>query len=258
MVSSGMALKESSLSTRQYFDEITHLDQEFYRSGLVVHKQVDFTPDTFVELVSSDSSPYVIVPSSDGLVAVVQEKPVESAQPADFSHTSDFFDLHKDGLYYPQLPWLTLLHCANEGTSGIPTFFVDTRVIWKKLSEEQKEILSKLELVYEKKDGTTHIRDIVELHSQTNKPFINLGSTRTSVRQKSSQRASVSLRESTKTMNTVFDIADEVATPHTWQTGQVVLFDNQRYVHGRGKPTKETTEKDELRKLHRIWLASRS
>lgn len=247
--------KKTTLSTVQYFEELAGFRANF-TSGLAVH-QVDFDPKQFLQLTQDSASLYEILPSSDGPIAVVQESPgiaMSPGTPVDFSHRSDFFDLHKDGLYYPQLPPLALLHCADKGTSGIPTFFVDTQKIIEGMGKEEFEVIKNLELVYEKKDGSTHVRNVLEPHSQTGEPIINLGSTRTYVRQMPDQLGNVSAREATRSMGKVFDLADEVALQHSWETGQVVLFDNERYAHGRGRAQSQTSSRDTTRRLHRIWI----
>jgi alpha-ketoglutarate-dependent taurine dioxygenase len=245
------------ISTREFIQEIIASDP---RRGKGLHiYTVEFDAEHFVSLINHEDSPYKILPSSDGPIATVQETASDTSQPVDFSHQSRFFDLHKDGLYYTHVPPLALLHCKDPGTEAIPTFFVDTRQIVEQLTNEELERLDRHELVYNKKDGTEHIRLVVLPHTQTGESVITLGSTRTYIRPKEEYLPTISSRDTARVMHKVFELADTAMVhEHTWGRNDLVIFDNERYVHGRGVSHRANAEvQDTRRELTRVWLAKK-
>lgn len=184
---------------------------------------------------------------SDGDYSIVQNQ--ESR--VDFSQKGGFFDLHQDGLQNDKVPDVGILFCANPGEGANPTVFCDTLEIVERLAEDEHVLatLKSLQFVYIDKSGREQIHPFLAVHSLTGKPFLNLGS-RGYLKQRSVDQAP-SIRDISNLLNRVFELADNATfLEHSWQKGDLIVWDNRRLLHGRGWRTI-----DRERKLVRVLLS---
>lgn len=227
-------------------------------SYLAVYNDVpDFDPYAFVKLVNEPTSPLMIVSTADGLVG--EDFKDDQVTTPDFSRNTKFFDVHKDGLAYPVVPHMFLLHAENAGSLNIPTFFVDSQEVIAGMEPDDVEQLRKLEMVIEKTNGKVYRHPVVMPHSQTGEPVLYLASERVVIRPMDRHMSTVSARDTARVANTVFDLTIDLRREHEWHSGQAVVFDNERLLHGRGVPKRGSKgAQDTRRKLNRIWMAPAS
>jgi alpha-ketoglutarate-dependent taurine dioxygenase len=225
--------------------------QPDYNNVLRVTSDSEFDAFEFVETVQFGDMGYEIIPSSDGLVSIVQDN--QMTQAVDRSQQSSSFDYHTDGFYLNQPPALFLLSCENAGSQGAQTGFVNTKEALKSISEHLP-ILRGLELIYIAKDLQRYRRPLIEEHPVDGQSITNLV-TRGYVEPIVSEETLADLsdiREVSCAMSALFSaIKESVSYVHTWRDGDLVIADNHTFLHAR-----LTNAPDSDRELHRIWLQS--
>lgn len=243
------------LTTEQYVTKLNGVNLR--ESGLLMIDRVDLDPELFVDLINKKSR-FQIVPSSDGLISTVIESDTTGA---DLSRQTGFFDLHTDGLYYPRVPRYTLLYCVKPGNADIPTVFADTREIIRGMKKDgQMENMRRSKLIYIAKDGTTvYPRPFLDRHPSTREYVLNTGARAfiSSLGQYSAELdawESLPLDQQSNLLNSFErNSAQAIFYQHRWSAGDCVLFDNSRYIHGRGL-SQQPFARDAERELKRIWL----
>jgi alpha-ketoglutarate-dependent taurine dioxygenase len=234
------------LSTEEYLERSAAVSAN---DSLLSIESVALDCDAFAERISY-VAPLRIVQSSDGVVSTVQDS---DSTGRDFSRQSGVFELHTDGLYHHWVPDLVLLYCISAGNSGIPTTFVDTHLVMKALAATGRaSALDEIEMVYTGRDGGEYPRSLVEAHPLTAKSIINLGAR---VYFRSKAGSALSGKGVVQVMHEFFEQLDSAPRyTHHWAKGDAVLFDNLRYVHGRGVSTVSGHGRCD-RQLKRVWLA---
>ena len=161
----------------------------------------------------------------------------------DCSDRTEFFDWHSDGLYHSQPPRRVLLYCLDPGHGGVKTEVADTDCVLSALPEEDYHVLTKLRCNYVSHEGV-HSHPMVAdgalmLASRgypTPSPSLPL-------------EATPSIREITKALSSLYQTLDHYAIRQEWHQGDVLIFDQHRYLHRRtGGPV------DHRRKLIRMWF----
>jgi len=240
-----MRLRGGKCPTDQYVAAISSLT---LGSGLLDVASTLLDCDLVAALINAGPH-FTVLPSSDGLVSTVIDGDTSGT---DYSRQAAFFDLHTDGLYYAAVPEFVLLYCISPGKHRVPTVFVDTRLVIERMErlgllDEMREI----EMVYRGRDGGEHARPLVEEHPATGELVVNLGAR---VYFRSMRGSHLSGRETTSVVHQMFEQADASAIVHQWDAQQAILFDNARYVHGRGLNA-DSMLTDGDRQLKRIWLS---
>jgi alpha-ketoglutarate-dependent taurine dioxygenase len=201
-------------------------------------------------LIFLDANFIRATPSNDGLISIVEQ----SNDVTDYSRQTAFFDLHKDGLYKKQIPDYVLLYCVEPGSEDSPTVFSDTRQVASQVnSVPDLEILRKLEVVYLSRNGNSYARPVIANHPRSGEMIINVAA-RAFLRPSELDTENVpipSLRDLAKASTKMFEKLEEaIVFRHRWKKGDIVIFDNNTYVHGR-----YASKRDVERKLVRIWLS---
>jgi alpha-ketoglutarate-dependent taurine dioxygenase len=218
-------------------------------AGLLEVVNGPFDANSFVEAVPDSLPGYEVIPSSDGSISVVQARDMPGT---DKSKRADSFGFHTDGIYRPQPPAIFILACEEPGTTDTKTVFVDSRDVARRLSS-YLPALSQLQFSYIDKTGTKISRPLIEAHPLTGEPVMH------SVTHGFAEPLTDSLGQTAETLPQ--DEVDEAmlalsaalrAVPsytHSWQKNDVLMADNQAYLHARA-----ATQPDLSRKLSRVWL----
>jgi alpha-ketoglutarate-dependent taurine dioxygenase len=212
-------------------------------AGLLEVVNGAFDPESFVADSSSQLRYYSVAPSSDGTISVIQGH----QEGRDKSQRSDSFDYHTDGVYRPQPPALFMLACENPGTANTSTVFLDSRRVVRELTD-YLPILGQLQFTYTDKRGVDRSRPMLEPHPLTGELVmhsVTLGhaeplSTARNVKQSAIDEAMLALDSTLRSLPPY---------RHSWKQGDVVIADNQAYLHAR-----VASAPDPLRKLGRVWL----
>ncbi|PCI89969.1 hypothetical protein COB18_02515 [Candidatus Kaiserbacteria bacterium] len=181
-----------------------------------------------------------------------------NARKIDYGKSSGFFCLHTDGQEFVDIPVVAILYCVKEGRADIPTDFIDSVDLVELI--KKKDLLREIEkydFVFTDRNGNETRRSIIEKHPLTDLLVMNisLGSDQCSFVPKKEDVGTVS--EGEQLYKDISDLASiEIAhTPHYYKNGQVVVFDNARFIHGRGlKDLKDVDMSDKDRHLVRLWL----
>lgn len=217
-------------------------------SGLFEIFNGDFDAATFVAEVPSQLPTYQVIPSSEGDVSIVQ--PTDEKNPGR-SQRADSFDYHTDGNYLPTPPSLFILACENPGTTDTKTAFIDSRNVVKAMAQHMPT-LRRLNFSYFNKHGQKVTRPMVEHHPITEEevmycvthgfPEPRINATR--------EPEAVTPTEIKGVMQALRVALQSVPTyMHSWSKGDVILADNQTFLHAR-----VTTTPDPRRRLSRVWL----
>lgn len=214
----------------------------------VIQMDSDIDPVNFVERIKSLGK-FRIIHSSDGEFSTVQDKDND----LDHSKSSRHFELHTDGAYYKEIPDLVILYCENEGRGDSPTIITDTHKAFNKLEVSDREILHSIKFHYLSKKGEEHDRPFIERHPRDNKFLISNISTGyfSFYDNKINRKKLPEFREVIKAIGNFYDALDsEVVLKHYWRKNDLLIFDNNRFLHGRVPECGQ----DKERKLYRIWL----
>lgn len=238
-----------SLSTTDLFDRLTAINTN-RSDNLLVLEDVALDPEELFALCGS--GPISVLPSSDGLLSVVQE----DYSSVDFNHHGRGFDFHTDGLYYDLIPDFVVLYCVNAGTQSTLTTFADTRPVALKIDQDEAlAALRRSETVYVGSNGVDYAQPLVAKHPRTGESVLHI-TARGFIRPRVSEGSIAkmgSLREFIDAQKELFRLLnDSVISRHKWKTKQLVVFDNFSFIHAR-----EVVGPDPNRRLYRIWLCLR-
>jgi len=233
------------LSTLEFIAQLERLD--YNRSGIFERFQVNLNiGEFFTFLKNTDINP---IASHDGMLSIVKDS---GELTTDYSKQSLNFDFHTDGLYYKNIPPLVILYCANPGYGSTNTLFADSFDIIDQL-DDYLTTLQKLGVVYVGRDGTQYFSRLIQQHPRTNEKCLVFGS-RAFLRpdiESIPVNNLPSIREicnAGKQLLGAIDTCHKIA--HKWQTNDLIVFDNIRYLHARASEGQDTN-----RELFRIWLS---
>ena len=190
---------------------------------------------------------YDLVRSSEGHVSFVRQ----GSEPSDRSARTETFDFHTDGLYLVDPPDCCGLFCLDEGRGDIPTVFVDSRTVLRRLvgSGVSLEFLLNVKQGYTDRRGQRHVYNIVRRHPRFSFPVLQYFSGRDALT-KNSHFSSDNDEELTQLKERIdFYIADTASTRIGWSKKLFVVWDNYTYLHAR-----PSVSPDPCRILARYWL----
>jgi alpha-ketoglutarate-dependent taurine dioxygenase len=199
------------------------------------------------------SSHWKLVRSSDGEISVVENR----GAPHDYSSNDAFFALHTDGLHHKVPPQFSLLYCENPGTKSVPTVFLDTTRLLERLRKrapDAHEVLQRLDQVFIGRDGRECRRPIIEVNPVDGAEVMNITFGRAyfrPARHVDGTGDEPHQAEAVAAFQCVLQLTDEIGlSNHVWNSGDLVAWDNYRFIHGRGKAVGSTG-----RRLIRAWLS---
>ncbi|WP_345213697.1 TauD/TfdA family dioxygenase [Mucilaginibacter gynuensis] len=175
---------------------------------------------------------FKIVDSNDGKITIIQDSGVESA---DYSKTSGFFDFHADGLQYENdTPSLVLFYCKNQGVQINHTAFFDTKH-FETLIENDIDLLSKLSVVFVDRMGRERENSLLQNHKWTGDICLTLGDRAFLKPRNNLDKSKIpSLREISRISEKIFKTINDVTCHvHKWKNNDLIIFDNQKYLHSR-------------------------
>jgi alpha-ketoglutarate-dependent taurine dioxygenase len=130
---------------------------------------------------------------------------------------------------------------------------LDTRKALAELSAEDVNMLKKLEYCYIGRQGKEYMHPVIEPHFSGGKPISNITA-------RGYIQPSVT-RQLLHELPSMFDyvpafqrflakLEENILYRHTWNQGDLVIFNNHRFLHGRESECVDTD-----RHLYRIWLS---
>ncbi len=235
-----------NLSTKDFYE---FLCQQSKNIGVQVLKSNSLDLELLIKLIGN-SKKLNIVKSSDGYLSEVKH---ENINVTDRSKQTTNFSLHTDGAYYSLPPYGIVLACYDPGLGDAPTYFSDTTAAINKLSEQNLKTLLALNYTYIAKDSTFYTRPLIEKHPFNNNLITNLTSR--------GFLSPVVNPNNLQEIPEVFDysqafemlrvaISDSLVLEHYWEKGDILVFDNYTYLHGR----RGNEKPDYSRHLSRLWF----
>ncbi len=186
--------------------------------------------------------------SSDGFISHIVQ--THTAWSIDNSKSSTNFNMHTDGLYYSQVPEIVGLYCIDPWVHGATTYIVDTERAIKSLDPGDINILKQLKYTYMWKDWTLFPRELIEIDPLTKTEITNISARWFISPHIYSDQESLDVFTSSSIINKLHKtLLDSVAYEHIWKEGDFILFNNNKYLHGR-----KWNIKDSKRHLRRVWF----
>jgi alpha-ketoglutarate-dependent taurine dioxygenase len=205
-----------------------------------MHK-LDLDPDLFVRKSSS------IVASRNGLYSVVSEE-FDRQNPVAIGGVREF---HTDGLYHNVIPDVVLMSCQNPGTQGIATLFVDSsRVVERLRASGLLSAFERFSVTYRYGSGAETRHNLIAKHAGTGRAIVHFGPGGTM--RTTAPDAELSIADAAEYVRVLHEAFEQsIVLRHEWSSGDLLIFDNHMFVHGRqpGAP-------DSDRRLVRIWLST--
>lgn len=239
-------LQYNSQKTLDTLEFLQWIKEHGLSTPLALHK-VEFDPSVFLRNVADIG--YYVVPSSEGLLGVVQE----NGQPSDLSKSSGNFILHTDGPYYKDVPEFVILHCdqAAENTVEIPTILRDTSDIISGFSHTKVQILQSIQFIYHGRNDSKHPRPLVEKHPfQRNCWISNFGGRGHFICTSENTNLFEWHQVCNEFLERVFAKGVGLIS-HNYEKNDLIFFDNNRFLHGREN---KSNTLDHKRRLNRIWI----
>jgi alpha-ketoglutarate-dependent taurine dioxygenase len=206
-----------------------------------------------LELALKCSSLCELNNSSGGAVSCVEDRNVSQ----DYSANAKPFALHTDGLAYERPPQFVLLYCESPGTRQVPTFFLDTARLLarlRRLEPSSFEILQRLDQAFIGRCGTEYRRPMIEINPLDGTEVMNVTFGRAYLRPArhvDGTGCEPHQAETVMAFRKVLCLADEMGLfSHTWSRGDLLVWDNYRFIHGRGDAAGS-----QGRRLLRAWLS---
>jgi alpha-ketoglutarate-dependent taurine dioxygenase len=224
------------MNIEQLFNTLTWL------KSYEVHQVPDFNPDEFLQLLGNR-----IVPTLTGCpYKTIQDESNDNAPESALlepTKTTAFFDWHIDGLYYTSPPQHTLLYCKDPGHGDTTTDLASTQEVLDKLSPEVRKTLSSMQMNYIHNNNHKSIRPFLFGESF-------LLSTRGFLEPNVEPKYMPSLRSIGEALVVLYETLDRTITlSHQWQKGEVLVWDNHKYIHRRNGH-----KLDPNRKIIRMWF----
>ena len=198
-------------------------------------------------------SGYSLLKNSDGELSVV----VNKGRPRDYSSNGEVFDAHTDGLYYERPPQFALLYCLQSGQKQVPTFFIDTTNLIEILSESEPSalaVLRDLDQVFVARDGREYRRPVIEINPIDGNEVMNItlgrAYLRPAVAQSTGKREPHQHETIAAFQRLLARLPEARSLVHAWSPGDLLLWDNHRFIHGRGDANDSVG-----RSLIRAWFS---
>lgn len=188
-----------------------------------------------------------LVQSSEGCVSFVRQ----GSDRSDRSARTETFDFHTDGLYLANPPDYCSLFCLDEGRGDIPTVFIDSRAVLRRLTNSgvSLDFLSSVKQKYTDRRGRHHTYNILRQHPRFDFPVLQYFAGQDKLT-KNDHFGSDNDDELTQLKARIdFYIASSEATRIIWSRKLFVVWDNYTYLHAR-----QSVTSDPCRKLARYWL----
>jgi alpha-ketoglutarate-dependent taurine dioxygenase len=196
------------------------------------------------------SQHFNLVQSFDGYVSEVYEWD----DPLDKSKSSKKFNFHADGLYYKNIPEIIWLYCVRPWIWDNTTYLIDTTQALNELTPDILQVLSKLEYTYVWRDSKLHPRSLLEEDplSMSRALVTNLSAKwfiSPSLKHNLWMPELFEQQEATYALKQALD-RNRIYC-HKWQSKELLLVNNNRYLHGRNESAHGV---DTMRFLYRFWL----
>jgi alpha-ketoglutarate-dependent taurine dioxygenase len=162
---------------------------------------------------------------------------------------------HTDGFYHETIPELACMYCEAPGPYQIPTEFINTNKLLSTLDKSDIEILKTLNIVFIANDRRKYIKPLIENyngHDILN--WIKIGYF--SIDETKCIKGLPSLKSIINSTNSLQKaIEHSEVLSHNWEKGDVILWNNRYYIHGRGFINKSLQDNNtKIRRLKRIYF----
>ena len=219
-------------------------------------QNIDFDRNRFMEGIKN-SRVFSLLKSFDGYVSDVLEqwwKNMTNNHFHDKSKSSGVFNFHADGLYYKDIPEIIWLYCVDSGYWDANTYLIDTKKAIKEVSTRAQSVLQTLQYSYIWRNWQHHPRNLLEQDPLASVPdFITNLSARGFI---SPLFATWDDMPEIDTQNeAIFELIkalkNNVSYEHTWKKWDMLLLNNNHFLHGRSPSIYGV---DVKRHLVRFWL----
>src|SRR5258708_287726 len=208
--------------------------------GIRLYNNVDFSSERFIELLGRKDSSFSIRSTRGG-------ERISTKQDA------GYLAFHTDGVTPGPVPELVILYCVDPGSDDAPTFFTNTTEV---LSLMKPAIVNQLQqlnfvIVNEAGERSQTAYPFIRQHSRTGESVVQ-----TIIPSLPEPKPGISnwdLESVVLPVNQFLQVAKESRVKHTWQRSQLLIWDNQQYIHGREEGQKNSSE-DGRRTLLRVHL----
>ena len=235
-----------SLLIDEVLQELCSCNSEVYKG------RVAGGVETIMDAATS-SRRWKLISSSDGEISIVENRRIAQ----DYSANAAYFALHTDGLHYESPPQFAMLHCENAGTLSVPTFFLDTTRLLERLSRRDREaveVLRRLDQVFIGRGGRECRRPMIEINPLDSAEVMNITFGRAYLRPARHVDGTGDEPHQAETVAAFQRVLQQVEemglSTHDWSSGDLIAWDNHRFVHGRGNAVGS-----EGRRLIRAWLS---
>lgn len=189
-------------------------------------------------------------PSWDGEITDV----VSGSDETDHGKNVNRFPFHTDGVYYKLPPHYVILYCRQTGGTGGETFFTLTKGVIEALRKEfNSNLLDSMQVVYMERDGKWYSHPLIEAIGGTEimrwSSALYLRPDRT-ISEPNRKRFAQILPEIIAFINRTME--EQICYEHTWHVGDVVIWRNDKSVHGRT----EIHDLNHERHLYRVLFNS--
>lgn len=166
--------------------------------------------------------------------------------------------LHTDGFYHNHIPDFAILYCIEPGPFHISTEFVRTPDLLAMIDKNTINILSSLDLEFIANDRRKYSQPLIELYNGKHVlNWVNTGNFK------------INLEKTVKGIPTTNEVINSLgmlhsqmksyskSIKHMWSKGDLVLWNNREYIHGRQIYDIDTyTVEEGERILKRIYFKS--
>jgi alpha-ketoglutarate-dependent taurine dioxygenase len=217
----------------------------FY-SEIVMIRGVELDVDAFV---TEARERYRVVPCRNGPYSIVSDE-FDQANPVPLIGCRQ---LHTDGLYLAEVPDFGMLYCSDNGLGRVGTILADSRIAIDVLRKRGTfDAMRGLQVEYTFGPGENSLHDLVKRHPSTSELVLHLGPNGI-VRRSNASPAWAGIGEPLASIAELYDaLKDAIVLRHEWSPGDLILFDNNTFVHGRADGPS-----DPARRLLRIWVTTR-
>ncbi len=189
-------------------------------------------------------------PSWDGDITDV----VSGKDETDHGKNTNRFPFHTDGVYYKLPPQFVILYCQQTGGTGGETFFTLAMGVIEALRKEfNSNLLNSMQVVYMERDGKWYSHPLIEAIGGTEimrwSSALYLRPDRT-ISEPNRKRFAQILPEIIAFINRTME--EQICYKHTWHVGDVVIWRNDKSVHGRT----EIHDPNHERHLYRVLFNS--
>ena len=218
----------------------------------IIHKSFTTSEEDFVGELKDDE---VVLQYNVHKYWIVQDDGTQVVK--NLSKTSKDFTPHIDGIDLPVTPRYVALYCVSSGVSDVETYLIDTKKFLDSLDESEIGILKKLKFVFVDKAGGEYETPVIR-YNEDGGYYLHLtgrGYFKPEYTYNEKYKENMEFYEYLPVVN---KLSAYLGSKENWdfslilKKDDLLVFDNQRYIHGRCKPQVEV--RDFERRVVRVYF----